>query len=104
MYEHRALLLTRRLTAVFGKGDRPGSLGAFGSHSRKGAFLPLGEYRWEIDNPCNEVGIEGLTSRGVRHTSASLAINAGAKFNVVQRLLGHATVAVTLDRYGIALT
>jgi integrase len=31
---------------------------------------------------------------------ASLAIRAGANVRVVQRHLGHATVAMTLDRYG----
>lgn len=37
---------------------------------------------------------------GLRHTTASLAISAGANVKVVQRLLGHATAAMTLDRYG----
>jgi integrase len=68
--------------------------------SRKGGFLPLGEYRWAFDNACDEVGIEGLVPHGLRHTTASLAISAGANVKVVQRLLGHATDAMTLDRYG----
>ena len=37
---------------------------------------------------------------GLRRTTASLAIRAGANVRVVQRLLGHATAAMTLDRYG----
>jgi hypothetical protein len=32
--------------------------------------------------------------------TASLAITAGANVNVVQRMLGHATAAMTLDLYG----
>ncbi|BBY31498.1 tyrosine-type recombinase/integrase [Mycolicibacterium sediminis] len=68
--------------------------------SRKGGFLPLGEYRWAFDNACDEVGIEGLVPHGLRHTTASLAISAGANVKVVQRLLGHATASMTLDRYG----
>jgi integrase len=68
--------------------------------SRKGGFLPLGEYRWAFDNACEDVGIEGLVPHGLRHTTASLAISAGANVKVVQRLLGHATAAMTLDRYG----
>jgi hypothetical protein len=68
--------------------------------SRKGGFLPLGEYRWAFDNACDEVGIEGLVPHGLRHTTASLAISAGANVKVVQRLLGHATAAMTLDRDG----
>ena len=38
--------------------------------------------------------------RGLRHTTASLAISAGANVKVVQRMLGHATAAMTLDLYG----
>jgi integrase len=34
----------------------------------------------------------------LRHTTASLAISAGANVKVVQRLLGHATASMTLDR------
>jgi integrase len=68
--------------------------------SRKGGFLPLGEYRWAFDHACADVGIEGLVPHGVRHTTAFLAISAGANVKVVQRLLGHATAAMTLDRYG----
>lgn len=35
-----------------------------------------------------------------RHTAASLAIAAGADVKVVQRMLGHRSAAMTLDRYG----
>ena len=37
---------------------------------------------------------------GLRHTTASLAISVGANVKVVQRMLGHATAAMTLDPYG----
>jgi len=46
------------------------------------------------------VGIEGLVPHGLRHTTAALAISAGANVKVVQRLLGHATAAMTLDLCG----
>ena len=36
----------------------------------------------------------------LRHSCASLAISAGANVKVVQRLLGHKTAVLTLDRYG----
>ena len=35
----------------------------------------------------------------MRHTAASLAISAGANVKAVQRMLGHASAAVTLDGY-----
>jgi integrase len=53
-----------------------------------------------IRQGCAEVGIEGLVPHGLRHTTASLAIGAGANVKVVQRMLGHATAAMTLDLYG----
>jgi integrase len=67
---------------------------------RKGGYLPVGEYRWVFDHACEEVGIKGLVPHGLRHTTASLAISAGANVKVVQRMLGHATAAMTLDLYG----
>lgn len=82
------------------QADMPTDANALMFPSRKGGFLPLGEYRWAFDNACAEVGIEGLVPHGLRHTTASLAISAGANVKVVQRLLGHATAAMTLDRYG----
>lgn len=40
-----------------------------------------------------------MTAHGLRHTAASLAISAGANPKVVQRMLGHASAAMTLDVY-----
>ena len=45
-----------------------------------------------------------MVPHGLRHTTASLAISAGANVKVVQRFLGHATAAMTLDRYGHLLS
>lgn len=41
-----------------------------------------------------------LRIHDLRHTAASLMIKAGASIKVVQRQLGHATAAMTLDVYG----
>jgi integrase len=41
----------------------------------------------------------GLTPHELRHTAASLAVSAGANVEAVQRMLGHAAAAMTLDRY-----
>jgi integrase len=40
-----------------------------------------------------------VTAHDLRHTAASLAISAGANPKVVQRMLGHASAAMTLDVY-----
>lgn len=42
----------------------------------------------------------GLSPHELRHTAASLAITAGANIKTLQRMLGHASAALTLDRYG----
>jgi integrase len=42
---------------------------------------------------------QGLTLHDLRHTAASLAISAGANVKAVQRMLGHASAAMTLDTY-----
>lgn len=41
----------------------------------------------------------GITLHDLRHTAASLAISSGANVKAVQRMLGHASTAMTLDVY-----
>jgi integrase len=72
--------------------------------SHRGGHLPIEEYRRAFDKACEVAGIADLVPHGLRHTTASLAISAGANVKVVQRLLGHATAAMTLDRYGHLLS
>ena len=43
--------------------------------------------------------IPRLTLHDLRHTAASLAISSGANVKAVQRMLGHASAAMTLDTY-----
>ena len=40
-----------------------------------------------------------VTRHDLRHTAASLAVSAGANVTAVQRMLGHASSAMTLDVY-----
>lgn len=40
-----------------------------------------------------------LTPHGLRHVAAGLMVGSGASVKVVQRQLGHASAAMTLDRY-----
>ncbi|WP_336627493.1 MULTISPECIES: tyrosine-type recombinase/integrase [unclassified Microbacterium] len=44
-------------------------------------------------------GIETMVLHDLRHTAASIAVNAGGNVKSVQRMLGHASAAMTLDRY-----
>lgn len=44
-------------------------------------------------------GVPHVTPHDLRHTAASLAVSAGANVKAVQRMLGHASAAMTLDVY-----
>jgi integrase len=52
-----------------------------------------------FDRASVAVGEPGLTPHELRHTAASLAVSAGANVKAVQRMLGHASAVMTLDRY-----
>jgi hypothetical protein len=69
--------------------------------ARGGGFLTLGQARYAFTKATNTVdGAHGVRLHDLRHTCASLAISSGANVKVVQRLLGHKTAVLTLDRYG----
>ncbi|MBF5082332.1 site-specific integrase [Quadrisphaera sp. INWT6] len=46
-----------------------------------------------------EAGLRGVTPHDLRDTAASLAVAAGANVKAIQRMLGHASAAMTLDVY-----
>ena len=62
--------------------------------SRRGWFVSAVRKAQAIDPEFDRVTIHDL-----RHTAASLAISAGANVKAVQRMLGHASAAMTLDTY-----
>jgi integrase len=51
------------------------------------------------DTAVARCGLAGLRVHDLRHTAASLAVAAGANVKAVQRMLGHASAAMTLDIY-----
>ena len=60
----------------------------------------MGESRWAFDKAVAAVKLGDLVPQELRHTCASLSISAGGNIKLVQRLLGHKTATMTLDRYG----
>lgn len=65
-----------------------------------GGVLRLRNFRRRnFNTAAAAVGLDGLTPHELRHTAASLAISAGANVKAVQRMLGHASAAMTLDVY-----
>lgn len=68
---------------------------------RNDGYLTLAQARYSFQKATAAVdGCSGVRLHDLRHTCASLAISAGANVKVVQRLLGHKTAVLTLDRYG----
>ena len=67
----------------------------------EGGPLRISNVRHRMWDPAvRDAGLVGLTPHGLRHTAASLYVAAGTPPKVVQRILGHASIAVTLDLYG----
>lgn len=56
------------------------------------------ENSW-FDKALREADLAPMTVHDLRHTAASLAVSAGANVKAVQRMLGHASAAMTLDTY-----
>jgi integrase len=79
-----------RTQLIFGDGTNHMHL----PHSLRGWFASAVKKAQATDKTFDRV-----TTNDLRHTAASLAISAGAKVKAVQRTLGHASAAVTLDTY-----
>lgn len=52
-----------------------------------------------VDGAATAAGLAGLTPHELRHTVASLAVAEGANVKAVQRMIRHASAAMTLDVY-----
>src|SRR5262249_29814500 len=65
---------------------------------------PLRESNWKRSAgwsaATSAAGAPGFRVHDLRHTAASVWLAAGADPKVVQRVLGHATAAMTMDLYG----
>jgi hypothetical protein len=79
---------------------RPSSARLSGIRDRCG---PLRESNWErrpAGGPPGWQTVPDVRIHDLRHAAASLWLAAGAEPKVVQRVLGHATAAMTMDLYG----
>jgi integrase len=85
-----AMVGERQDSALFGDGFgymiRP--------NSQDGWFAAAVKRAMKTDSTFGRV-----TPHDLRHTAASLAVSAGANVKAVQRMLGHASAAMTLDTY-----
>ena len=71
--------------------------GSFGQHMKR-TRVSTGSRSW-FKTALVDSGLAPMTLHDLRHTAASLAISSGANVKAVQRMLGHASAAMTLDVY-----
>ena len=70
---------------------------SFGFHMKR-TRVSTGSRSW-FKTALVATGLPPMTMHDLRHTAASLAISSGANVKAVQRMLGHASAAMTLDVY-----
>ena len=73
----------------------PNPSGGYQHPPREGAWLSKAVGGCQQADPT----FPRITAHDLRHTAVSLAVSAGANVKVVQRMLGHASAAMTLDIY-----
>ena len=56
-----------------------------------------------FDHHVRDAGLPKIRLHDLRHTHATLALEAGVHPKVVQERLGHSTIAITLDTYSHAI-
>lgn len=99
-HQHRSVPIPRSLVDELAQhvaGKEPEALVFTSPH---GAPLRNHNFRARVFTPAAKaIGVPHLTPHDLRHTAASLAVQAGANVKAVQRMLGHASAAMTLDVY-----
>jgi integrase len=68
-----------------------------GSHMRR-VRTSTDSKSW-FKSALQDAGLPLMTIHDLRHTAASLAVQSGANVKLIQRMLGHASAAMTLDVY-----
>lgn len=103
-HEHRTVAITSHALEVLRPRIEATGADALLWHGADGNFLRhAGKESWfeYAVRRCqdSDLTFPRLTPHGLRHVAAGLMVSAGANVKVVQRQLGHASAAMTLDTY-----
>jgi integrase-like protein len=95
-----AASMTDRHHAILGQPVPSASVCTVSTNRRRTALLRSGNFRRRFFDPAAmAAGLDDLRPHDLRHTAASLLVASGANVKAVQRMLGHASAAMTLDVY-----
>lgn len=67
--------------------------------NKNGRLTTNGGYNKCLERICNRAGIERIGMHTLRHSFATRCIEAGMKPKTLQKILGHANIAMTMDLY-----
>jgi integrase len=101
-HQSRTVALPQFLTDVLRDHLRGRDLDALAFPDSRGGPLRLSNVRqrWWARAVADSGAPAGLCPHELRHSAASMAIHAGASIKAVQKMLGHKSATLTLDRYG----
>lgn len=101
-HQSRTVALPQFLIDVLRNHLRGADLDALAFPDSRGGPLRLSNVRqrWWARAVTDSGAPEGLCPHELRHSAASMAIHAGASIKAVQKMLGHKSATLTLDRYG----
>ena len=67
--------------------------------NNKLGYLDIRSYEHSMRRVCRRLGIKPISPHQLRHAFATYSLKAGARLEVISKLLGHSSIATTADIY-----